>query len=335
MKNRLLEFDMLKGLGILGIVLGHLGIESLSKIVFVFHVPLFYLISGYFLNTVGSFNNFLVKKLKQLIKPYIYIWLAIIALSVPFGMLYNRDVPNELFTWFFGGLYGSGTLPGILALPSFIGAIWFLLALFWGLIIARAIIDRFDYLNSFLILVIIFIIGVKSVSYGWLPFSVQAGLTSALFVFLGYLAKQYGVLEKKYGTLPYLFSLGVFIYCVKHNNGFSLASNNIGNGIVDIVGAILTSFLLYSLCSYLVKIKGLSVVNRILSWFGEHSLIILGFHLISLNLFHWLTYKPFLYMLSNQNDFICNILLIFVNLLYVTIFTAIFLRIKQSFVAGA
>lgn len=49
-KSRLLEFDIAKGIAILCVILGHLGIKEIDRVVFVFHMPLFFLISGYFLS---------------------------------------------------------------------------------------------------------------------------------------------------------------------------------------------------------------------------------------------------------------------------------------------
>lgn len=41
-KNRLDTFDIAKGIGIISIVIGHLGIAKINRIVFTYHVPLFY-----------------------------------------------------------------------------------------------------------------------------------------------------------------------------------------------------------------------------------------------------------------------------------------------------
>ena len=49
MKERLIWIDILKGLGILTVVFAHCYIpdELLKKIIYTFHMPLFFLISGY------------------------------------------------------------------------------------------------------------------------------------------------------------------------------------------------------------------------------------------------------------------------------------------------
>ncbi len=44
------------------IIAGHFGIVSAERFVFTFHVPLFFLLSGYFLSTKVSFLPFMKRK---------------------------------------------------------------------------------------------------------------------------------------------------------------------------------------------------------------------------------------------------------------------------------
>ena len=46
--GRLDYFDMARGLGMLSIIIGHMGSSVVSDFVFTYHVPLFFLISGFF-----------------------------------------------------------------------------------------------------------------------------------------------------------------------------------------------------------------------------------------------------------------------------------------------
>lgn len=70
-KKRRLEYvDVAKGIGIICIILGHLGLASVNKVVFTFHVPIFFLITGYFTNSNRSTNDFIKNKVRTLIVPY-------------------------------------------------------------------------------------------------------------------------------------------------------------------------------------------------------------------------------------------------------------------------
>lgn len=52
-KRRIIEVDISKGLGMCMVVFGHfnmygIGMEQLSNFIYVFHVPLFFILSGFF-----------------------------------------------------------------------------------------------------------------------------------------------------------------------------------------------------------------------------------------------------------------------------------------------
>lgn len=56
--NRIVWIDTLKALGIIAVVVGHVVPGTLAKIIFSFHMPLFFFISGFLFkekNEVGSY----------------------------------------------------------------------------------------------------------------------------------------------------------------------------------------------------------------------------------------------------------------------------------------
>jgi len=54
-KKRILYFDIAKGIAILAVIIGHLGglPDILGRFIFSFHMPLFFLISGYFMKPMS------------------------------------------------------------------------------------------------------------------------------------------------------------------------------------------------------------------------------------------------------------------------------------------
>ena len=54
-KKRICYIDIAKGFAMLCIIAGHFGIASADRFVYTFHVPLFFLLSGYFLSTKTDF----------------------------------------------------------------------------------------------------------------------------------------------------------------------------------------------------------------------------------------------------------------------------------------
>lgn len=192
--KRLLEFDIAKGIAILCVILGHLGIKEINRVVFVFHMPIFFLISGYFISQNDRLVDFCKKKFKQLIIPYIVTSLAICLLSIPVSVIFQQNIGQNLFKWICGSIYGSGTRAGIIpGMPSFIGALWFLEALFWGALITRYVIDNCSDKIAPVIILIVSYVGYFTALKSWLPFNIQAGCTAAGFIYLGFLFKRHSV----------------------------------------------------------------------------------------------------------------------------------------------
>lgn len=77
-KTRIEAIDIAKGIGILLVIFGHIctGTDetySVKIMIYSFHMPLFFLISGYCFNNAkyDSFKKFLVSRLKTIICPYL------------------------------------------------------------------------------------------------------------------------------------------------------------------------------------------------------------------------------------------------------------------------
>lgn len=294
-KARIEEFDIAKGISILCVILGHLGIYNVNRIVFTFHMPIFFLISGYFISTKNSFEEFLKKKFRGIIWPYGFTCFLICLLSIPISYYEHQDIWNNLFIWICGSFYGAG-LPDVPIIfnnySPFIGALWFLPALFWGTLITRKIIDISPYFSStennnisFLIFSVIFYVGWKTAETIWLPFDIQAGMTSSLFIFIGYLAKKYHVFSYKIPQEWILFLLFISIWNMKYFNGLWFVKNYFGNGLFDVIAALSTSFLIMKICQY-IKLN-FRIISSVFKWYGKNSIIVLAFHIIELDLFPW------------------------------------------------
>ena len=117
MKERKDNIDILKGIGIILMVLGHMHFNDavFNKYIFGFHMPLFFLVSGYLYHRPESFGKAVVKKAKTMLIPYYtfgmaYYFLWIIAvydgethiLSPLFSILFKvtEGLPIESALWF-------------------------------------------------------------------------------------------------------------------------------------------------------------------------------------------------------------------------------------------
>lgn len=286
--ERLVEFDVAKGIAILCVILGHLGIYNINRVVYTFHMPIFFLISGYFLSFKYPYSNFIHRKFSGIMQPYIATCFLICILSIPISFIQNQSIMTNLIHWICGSIYGSGLpdLPVIIKhFPSFIGALWFLPSLFWGTLIARYILDHNDDLKSFAILCILFYVGWKTAETIWLPFDIQAGFTASLYLFWGYISKKYRILKMHMSYFTWFVLLFIAVWAIKYFKGLWFVKNYFGNGIFDILSSLVISFIILKICCFITnKLPGLTLI---LQWFGKNSIIVLAFHIIELDLFPW------------------------------------------------
>jgi fucose 4-O-acetylase-like acetyltransferase len=88
MSKRIEYLDIARGIGILLVVLGHNDLGTLSpllhKTIYSFHVPLFFFLSGYFINISLSFLDYFKKRFHSILKPYVFTILLIYFTSVSF-----------------------------------------------------------------------------------------------------------------------------------------------------------------------------------------------------------------------------------------------------------
>lgn len=232
--KRIEEFDIAKGIAILCVILGHLGIYNINRVVFTFHMPIFFLISGYFISIRYSFEEFQRRKIKGILWPYLFTCFLICILSIPVNYFLHQDILHNMLKWVCGSFYGAG-IPDVPIIfknySPFIGALWFLLAFFWGALITRKIIDvSKNDMQSMFIVSILFYIGWKTSESIWLPFDIQAGLTSTLFILIGYLAKKHEIFSCKTSKLLILLLIFISIWNMKYFKGLWFAKNYFGNG---------------------------------------------------------------------------------------------------------
>ena len=108
MSKRIEYLDIAKGIGILLVVLGHNDFEVISlfahQVIYSFHMPLFFFLSGYFLNTSTPFFDFFKKRFHTLLKPYFFTIFLIYFTSISF----EKMGFNTAITRIVKSLYGSG-----------------------------------------------------------------------------------------------------------------------------------------------------------------------------------------------------------------------------------
>ena len=179
---RNITIDIAKGLGILLVVLGHLGgnvgsqpeaIAFMKRFLYQFHVPLFFFLSGLFYKADETWQVFLTKKIKRLYIPYLVANLIFLILDIGLRVICGiAIIPiNEI-------KHAIKLVLGIAVTPMG-GATWFLIALLKASVLFKLIDWSFKH-NKF-------ISGALSIALGLIGMSVyhDTSLVALFFFWFG------------------------------------------------------------------------------------------------------------------------------------------------------
>ena len=123
-------FDIMKSVGIIAMIIGHLSIpDECRKFIFIWHMPLFFIVSGFFYKPSDS-KVLMIKLSKSLLKPYVITSAVLILIAcIKSAFFHNYYVVRIIV----GAITASGSSenPFFFSGHSQVGAIWFLFALLW------------------------------------------------------------------------------------------------------------------------------------------------------------------------------------------------------------
>lgn len=182
-KKRLAYIDYARGIGIILMIMGHIDFGgAFYKYIHAFHMPIFFVMSGYLYREKDSLVKEIAKKAKQLLIPYILIgafhyvvWLV----------LYHNE--GNIFEPLLNLLFINTNLNMPIA-----GALWFLTCLFWVDVIFM-VIEKYLKKLSWLIFIAITALGMvfTSITTIRLPWAIDAAMVGVGFYYAGYLLKKY------------------------------------------------------------------------------------------------------------------------------------------------
>lgn len=204
--TRVLSIDIARGLGIATVVLGHNWIVihekgELFRVIYSFHLPLFFFLSGVFLDLRVEWKDFLLSKANSLLKPCFVVLLFALVLKCLLSSLKSGDVGVE---WVDVAKIFYGTASVIPWSP-----LWFLPHLFLVLVFSRWVIDTTAgkpvyflwVLSVFMLVVGVFLVksfaefspgffGFSSMGMVGLPWSIDLIFVSSPYVVFGYILRR-------------------------------------------------------------------------------------------------------------------------------------------------
>ena len=279
--------DIAKGIGITLVVMGHNDFELISpfahKLIYSFHMPMFFFMSGMFFKPDIPFWTFVRQRFNRVLRPFFFMLLFIFFTSISFSKVNILEASRRLVK----AMYGSGQYLDWVQL-------WFLPHLFvvsaFAYLFIRAIRQPILFRRRWVILVILYVIGVFSIKlfypfelnvlgkdftfYG-LPFSLDLVLISGFFFILAYELNQTRharFLESPWTLLMAALMLTFLVWYLPAEIDFNI--RQFDSLMINTIEALLGILLILAISKQMERISWLSYVFRYL---GQASLIILVF----------------------------------------------------------
>lgn len=297
--------DRARGIAIILVIIGHANFpEEIRTIVYAFHMPLFFFLSGFLLlKKEENFNLFFVKKVKSLIIPYVSYNIILI---IFYWLLWIISKSQDLYQNIFCKLIA---IPMAIRIDDiYESRLWFLPCLFISNVLICALFKLFNksLVALFAAGLIFSLIGIGlNIKYDKLilPWSIDASLMICIFIIVAIIIREKNllniILKKKFVVLYFLLYI-LFTY-------LNFLYNN--NKRIDIYEADYGNYLYFYITSFtgifiVLKIAYNIGTNKMLEFFGKNSLIIYVTHYIYLTFtFQIVKYIPLIY-----NDTITKII---------------------------
>jgi len=285
LNNRRIEWlDALKGLAILLVLIGHHS-PPFVKYIYGFHMPLFFLISGYLYKESDN----VPKHIWHIIKRYIfsYVALCLVNLVIYYGEIY-LVVENYQIDW----RKILSDIKGILIIreSSMQGcyALWFLPVLASAQIIFILLMSiKRRWIRHLITLAGVcagFVLGYLRIQT---PFRISVAMVGVLFISIGYYSKKHDVIDRINREISMIYRFLIIIalsvigyFAIRINRPGSkvdMSSATYGRVYLFIIGAVAWSYVCFLLASSLYGVFRFNVIYLILEKIGAHTMFIMAF----------------------------------------------------------
>lgn len=267
--NRLLWLDVAKGMTILLMIVGHTSIPGIiSNFIFAFHMPLFFIASGWCTNWAkDNYGDFVLKKMRTLGVPFLVYSFFVISVASFIG-------------------YDSITLGGVITKGWEGYALWFVPVLFFSLLAAKSIMSFINrsWLRYAVCILLMLMGAFFRYRHIYLPWTLATVPYATCLVLLGSSLRKF----QEYIDRPHLWILGsglILTSIISYQWRMDMAWNNIIPVVILTTGAIAGTVMMFSIASYVTRVPW---VSKIFQAIGKETFIILAFsQILCLTITHY------------------------------------------------
>ncbi len=268
-KEKIEWIDIAKGIGIILVVAGHFQPESspeywmaFNRIIYTFHMPLFFVLSGYLYNHNSySYIELIKNKIQRLLYPFFTIAAIFLLIKILAGRFFHLDFPVNI---------NSIAMLVLDPIKSYIPLLWFILALFMIFLLyplARRLMN-----NVFLLIFLIIIISIFGSDF---PLLGTAIATMPFFVVGAILKENQRAASLLIGTRWYYIIASFIFFALAY--AFLDTSARITGRLADVAMGVAGSVLVINASQMILVLSN----KRI-----KQSLLMVGFCSMTIYLFH-------------------------------------------------
>lgn len=311
-KDRIVWIDQLRGIAFFFVILGHVALpKEMQSLIYSFHMPLFFLISGLTVNRNKLISmpikNYIIRQVKGLIVPY--LWMSFFCFPLWYFAFHILSQSTDVTIWgAFKGIFAGNNM----IISSTSNALWFLLVLFFANILYVCLL-KLTKGNEAVLLCAVLICGVtgyldKGVAQPW---HFNVALTAVTMLYIG---NRFMMWYKQSSFRDYKISFAYIIKMLaliiaftaiglvshRFNGRISMTANKFGNSLLLFyITALAFSAAITLIVMHLPKIK-------FITYIGQNTLLYIGIHIPILRIFEkaypdiFLQYKfsiPFAFVL--------------------------------------
>ncbi|WP_076459669.1 acyltransferase family protein [Limosilactobacillus caccae] len=290
LKNtRIIWVDIAKAIAIILMIIGHeCSKKSIIAFIFSFHMPLFFMMSGYTSSPIISWNQLLKKTKRNFINSWLLAAIMITLLGFEIVLFQHKNILSvlqlDLKGIFWGSNYGIDHLNNV-------GVMWFLIVFFW----AKFFYDFLQIIvpNNYngLVLGILSYFAFVVSNNVWLPQALDIVPIASLFMWIGAYLRE---IQSKLNFNKYLISvviIAIFIYwiaMIQNNVYIDMSVRHYPLFIFSILEAVAGTIIISFISNGISKNSSFNFLKTI----GRNTLAILCIHHLDLYWLWWGRYFP-------------------------------------------
>lgn len=265
--NKVLWIDLMKGLGMITVVAGHVYGGEISRNIFIFHMPLFFFISGYLFKPTLEYKKYFTKKIVHLLIPYFSFLIPLYVFIMGFPSLDSKEITIYFARPIIGGRFLAGSF----------GVFWFVTCLFLTQQLMNYLINTINSKKLLLLIISMLVLSYSNTYIFpeiWLPWNANVIFASAPIFYIGYI---YKVRTFKMNNIL-LVILGVAVILLSFaypENVYDMKYAKYGIPIITLISSLI---LILSVKFISVKLSNYKLSFRVLSEIGKASMVIMYLH---------------------------------------------------------